>query len=166
MTPVRPGRSTWATSASISRTPIRIRHSRQLSGVLEWPRSQRPSTSATCSQAQTHRPTVSGTVGTCCSQMIPIVRRRAQLNAGTSAPARVPKPGTIYSAPGMRRLTDPSTAVESALSDQGSQGERAHSRRYDRLTWALDFRGYAARSSQARRMMLISSGVGWSGRDG
>src|SRR5690348_4014960 len=29
----------------------------------------------------------------------------------------------------------------------------------------LDFRGYAARSSQARRMTRISSGVGWSGRD-
>jgi virginiamycin A acetyltransferase len=28
----------------------------------------------------------------------------------------------------------------------------------------LDFRGYAARSSQARRMTLISSGVDWSGR--
>src|SRR6266567_8840728 len=30
---------------------------------------------------------------------------------------------------------------------------------------SLDFRDYAARSSQARRMTLISSGVGWSGRD-
>jgi hypothetical protein len=29
----------------------------------------------------------------------------------------------------------------------------------------LDFRDYAARSSQARRMTLISSGVGWLGRD-
>jgi NAD(P)-dependent dehydrogenase (short-subunit alcohol dehydrogenase family) len=30
----------------------------------------------------------------------------------------------------------------------------------------LDFRGYAARSSQARRMALISSRVGWPGRHG
>src|SRR5215472_6198739 len=29
----------------------------------------------------------------------------------------------------------------------------------------LGFRGYAAASSQARRITLISSGVGWSGRD-
>ena len=34
-----------------------------------------------------------------------------------------------------------------------------------RLPSCLDFRGYAARSSQATRMTLISSGVGWSGRD-
>ncbi len=33
------------------------------------------------------------------------------------------------------------------------------------LALSLDFRGYAAAFSRARRRMLISSGVGWSGRD-
>src|SRR6516164_5306066 len=38
MTPVRPGLSTWVTSASISRTRIRIRHSRQrLAGASSLP---------------------------------------------------------------------------------------------------------------------------------
>ncbi len=41
----------------------------------------------------------------------------------------------------------------------GSGAAFAHHR------FKLDFRGYAARFSQARRRMLISSGVGWSGRD-
>ena len=56
---------------------------------------------------------------------------------------------------------------------EGEQGVRyelllvlQQDREDDLLGWksALDFRGYAARSSQARRMTLISSGVGRSAR--
>ena len=46
-----------------------------------------------------------------------------------------------------------------------SPDSKSPSARPKALSGALDFRGYAARSSQARRMMLISSGVGWPGRD-
>src|SRR5262245_11329831 len=41
----------------------------------------------------------------------------------------------------------------------------APNQRYTGDRRSLGFRGYAAASSQARRRTLISSGVGWSGRD-
>lgn len=65
----------------------------------------------------------------------------------------------------VQRSRTPHRSHHTAMTSAPHSGQTFRvQREFTTISWALDFRGYAARSSQARQMTRNSSGVGWSGR--